>query len=84
MAKNILETPFWKVALRFIITFLIVIAIMMTIIQYMQYRNFDAVSESIKDGSWVRYVLKKLMVAVIYGIAMTYFSRRREKNNRRR
>lgn len=84
MSKSILEVPFWKVALRFTITFLIVIALMMSVIQYMQYRNFDAFTESIDDGSWVVYVLKKIAIALVYGVSMTYFSRRREKNNVRK
>lgn len=84
MSKKILEIPFWKVALRFTVVFLIVIAIMMAVIQFMQYRNFDAVSESLEDGTWLSYVLKKVAIAIVYGVSMTYFSRRREKNNLRR
>lgn len=84
MSKKILEVPFWKVALRFTITFLIVIAVMMVIIQFMQYRNFDAVSESLEDGTWVEYILKKVAIAVLYGASMTFFSRRRERNNLRK
>ncbi|WP_139956810.1 hypothetical protein [Flavicella sediminum] len=83
MSNNLLEVPFWKVALRFTLVFLVVIAIIMTLVQFMQYENLDAISESFEDGSWVQYVINKLVFAVIYGAAMAFFSRRRERKNLR-
>ncbi|MFC2109400.1 hypothetical protein ACFLRU_03970 [Bacteroidota bacterium] len=83
MPNNILEVPFWKLALRFTLVFLVVIAIIMTVIQFMQYENLDAVSASFEDRSWVNYVLNKVVLALVYGAAMAFFSRRRERKNLR-
>ena len=81
MEKNILLVPFWKIALRFTLVFIVVFSVMMLLIQYFQYRNFDALSESLSDGSWISYVAQKIGLALVYGVAMAYFSRKKAQNN---
>jgi len=81
MEKNILDLPFWKIALRFSLIFLVVIAIISLIITFVQKGNFHAITNSIQNGSWLRYSITKIAFALVYGIAMAYFSRRKEKRN---
>lgn len=84
MNQNILEVPFWKVVLRFFISFLVLLTIVLTTMTYFRNGNFDAITESINDGSWITFVLYRIGLALVYGIAMTYFSKRKAKNNLRR
>ena len=81
MAQSILDLPFWKIALRFSLVFLIVIAVISSIITFVQYGNFQAITNSIQNGSWLRYSITKIAIALVYGIAMAYFSRKKEKRN---
>lgn len=76
MSKNILEVPFWKVAIRFTISFIVVLGIILTIITYVNQGNLDAISQSLEDGSWKSFLINRLAIAVIYGVAMAFFSRR--------
>lgn len=76
MSKNILEVPFWKVAIRFTISFILVLGIILTIITYVKQGNLNAISQSIEDGSWLPFLLNRLVIAIIYGVAMAFFSRR--------
>tara|TARA_B110000967_G_C18890321_1_gene566883 strand:+ start:756 stop:1013 length:258 start_codon:yes stop_codon:yes gene_type:complete len=84
MTKNILEVPFWKIALRFSILFLGVISLIIALIHYMKYENFSAVSESLEAGTWSAFVSQKIAIAAVYGVSMTYFSRRKEKKKNKK
>ncbi len=84
MSKNILDVPFWKVALRFIISFLILISFALSAITFFKHGDFHTVSDSFDDGTWVKYIFIRIALAIIYGTAMAYFSRKRTKNNLRK
>ena len=84
MKKTILEVPFWKVALRFSLLFLGVISLIFALIHYMQYENFSAVSQSLETGTWSAFVSQNIAFAAVYGISMTYFSRRKEKKKNKK
>ena len=77
MSQDILATPFWKVAARFSISFLLLLTIVLTGAHYFRYNNFDAFTLAINDGSWVKFVMIRIALAIVYGVAMTYFSRKR-------
>lgn len=81
MTQNILKVPFWKVALRFSASFLVLLAVFLTGVSYFKaesYRAFaDVIDASIADGSYVNFVLSKVAIAIVYGIAMAYFSRKK-------
>ncbi len=83
MAKNILEVPFWKLAIRFSIIFLLVISFILTLLTFMKNENLHAIPQSIEDGSWFTYVLNRVLLAIIYGVSMAYFTRRKERQNLR-
>lgn len=81
MNQNILAVPFWKVAIRFTISFLVLLTLFLSGVSYFKAESqtafIDTIKESIADGSYIQFVLSKILVAIIYGIAMTYFSRKK-------
>lgn len=79
MAKNITETPFWKVAVRFSISFLVLLTIVLSTATYFKDGNFNAISKSLQDGSWLKFVLIRIAIAIVYGSAMAYFSRKKAR-----
>ncbi len=79
MTQNILETPFWKVALRFSVSFLVLLTIVLSTATYFKDGNFNALSTSLQDGSWLKFVLIRILIALVYGMAMAYFSIKRAK-----
>ncbi len=79
MTQNILETPFLKVALRFSVSFLVLLTIVLSTATYFKDGNFNALSTSLQDGSWLKFVLIRILIALVYGMAMAYFSIKRAK-----
>lgn len=79
MNQNILEVPFWKVALRFTVSFLVLLTLVLTGATYFKNGNLEAINESVADGTWTQFVLTRVAIGIVYGVAMTYFSRRRAK-----
>lgn len=79
MAQNITETPFWKVAVRFSISFLVLLTIVLSTATYFKDGNFNAISVSLQDGSWLKFVLIRIAIAIVYGAAMAYFSRKKAR-----
>lgn len=81
--NNILEVPFWKVALRFSSSFLVLLAIFLTAVSYFKAENYEAfasvIDTSIEDGSYVQFIGSKILVAIVYGVAMAYFNIKKAK-----
>ncbi|MGB2128859.1 MAG: hypothetical protein ACPHXR_05210 [Flavicella sp.] len=84
MSKNILNIPFWKLALRYSLVFIVVIAVLLTIISLIENGNFNAIKQSINDGSWKSYAINRIVLAVVYGVAMAFFSKRKARNLNKR
>lgn len=83
MSKGLLERPFWKVSLRFSLLFLGALLSILTLVHYVQNKNLDAVTQSLKEGTWKRFVIQKTSLSLIYGISMAYFLRKKEKNRQK-
>lgn len=79
MSQYILDVPFWKVALRFTVSFLLLLTLVLTGAAYYRFGNLDAINESIADGTWTKFVFIRILMGIIYGVAMAYFSRKRAK-----
>jgi len=79
MNQDILKTTFWKVAARFSISFLLLLTIVLTGAHYFRYGNFDDFNQALNDGSWIKFVMIRIVIAIVYGVAMAYFSRKRAK-----
>ncbi len=79
MSKNILALPFWKLSLRYSVTFIVVISILLTVLSFIENGNLNAISESLHDGSWQPYTLNRAVLSIIYGASMAFFSRRKAR-----
>lgn len=76
---NILKVPFYKVAIRFTFSFLVLLGIVLSAAEYFRNGNMDAMNEAMLDGSWVKFVLIRVAIGIVYGVAMAYFSRNKAK-----
>jgi hypothetical protein len=79
MNQNILEAPFWKVTARFTVSFLLLLTLVLTGATYFRFGNLDAINDSIADGTWSKFVFIRVGLGIVYGVAMTYFTKKREK-----
>lgn len=81
--NNILKVPFWKVALRFTLSFLVLLTIFLAGVEFFKAENYrafaDIIDASITSGAWVNFVLSKIAIAIVYGVAMAYFSIKKAK-----
>lgn len=81
MTQNILDVPFWKVAIRFSVSFLVLLAVFLTGVSYFKAESYEtftaAIDASIADGSYISFAASKVAIAIVYGIAMAYFSRKK-------
>lgn len=76
---NILKVPFYKVAIRFTFSFLVLLGIVLSAAEYFRNGNMDAMNAAMLDGSWVKFVLIRVAIGIVYGVAMAYFSRNKAK-----
>ncbi len=78
--KKVAETPLWKLAIRFMISFGIILAVVLTIAELIKNGNLNAVSESIKNGTWTTFIVIRLAIITGYGFAMAFLTKRKAKN----
>jgi hypothetical protein len=77
--KDIRKEPTWRLALRFGVIFIIVVIIIQAIWEFFASGNLNAVTESIDNGQWVSYVISKIVLGVVYGFTMAYFTKKNAK-----
>lgn len=77
--RSIHKEPFWRLALRFGIVFIIVILIIQLIWELISSGNLNAISESFNNGKWVVYVISKVVLGIVYGVTMAFFTKRNAK-----
>lgn len=77
--RNILKEPFWRLTVRFGIIFVIVVIIIQLIWELFSAGNLNAVTESFQNRSWITYAISKLILGLVYGATMAYFTKRNAK-----
>lgn len=77
--RDILKEPFWRLALRFGIIFIVVVIIIQLIWEFFSSGNLQAVAESFQNGKWLPYAISKVVLGAVYGIAMAFFMKRKAK-----
>lgn len=77
--RDIQKEPFWRLALRFGIIFIIVVIIIQLIWEFFASGNLNAVSESFQNGKWVPYTISKIVLGLVYGLTMAFFMKRKAK-----
>ena len=77
--RSIRKEPFWRLTIRFGIVFIIVVIIIQLIWEFFSSGNLKAIPESIQNGQWITYILSKLIIGIVYGVTMAYFTKRNAK-----
>ncbi len=75
--RKIRNAPFWKLAVRSGITFMIVVVVIQIIMEFFKEGNLNNVPKSLTDGTWIQSVINLLIIGVVYGVTMTLI----QKNN---
>jgi len=77
--RSIRKEPFWRLALRFGIVFILVILVIQLIWELVSSGNLQAIPDSFKTDKWIVYVISKLILGVVYGVTMAYFTKKNAK-----
>jgi phosphotransferase system glucose/maltose/N-acetylglucosamine-specific IIC component len=75
--RRIRKAPFWKLAVRYGVIFMIVVVIIQAVMEIFKSGNFNKISESLSDGTWVQFVINILILGIVYGVTMALI----QKNN---
>lgn len=75
------KEPIWRLALRFGSIFIIVVIIIELIWEFFSSGNLIALRESFQNGKWITYFISKLLLGLVYGFTMAYFTKRNAKTN---
>lgn len=78
--QAVAESPLWKLALRFMISFGFILAIVFTAAELFKHGNLNAIPESFKNGTWITFIGIRLTVIVAYGFIMAYLTKNKAKN----
>lgn len=78
--QKIVNTPLWKLAIRFMISFGFILAIVFIAAELFKNGNLNSISESFKDGSWVTFVAIRAAIIVGYGFVMAFLTKSKAKN----
>jgi len=74
--RKIVKEPFWKLALRFGTVFILVVVIIQLAWEFFSSGNLNKISESLDNGQWISYTFSKVIVGMVYGIVMAFFTKR--------
>ena len=74
--RKIRKTALWKLALRFGVIFIVVVVIIQLIWEFFSSGNLNAINISFKNGHWVTYLISKLLLGLVYGFTMAYFTKK--------
>ncbi len=78
--QKVANTPLWKLALRFMISFAAILAIVLAAAELFRSGNLNAISQSIKNGTWITFVGIRLAIITGYGFVMAFLTKRKAKN----
>ena len=78
--QKVNNTPLWKLALRFMISFSVILTIVLTIAELVKSGNLNAISESLNDGTWVTFVGIRFAIITAYGFVMAFLTKKKAKN----
>ncbi|MDO3695833.1 hypothetical protein QVZ41_13365 [Wenyingzhuangia sp. chi5] len=78
--KKIASTPLWKLAIRFMISFGFILAIVFTAAELFKNGNLNAISESFEDDTWIPFVATRVAIIIGYGFVMAFLTKSKAKN----
>ena len=77
--RDIRDEPFWRLAVRFGVVFIVVVVILQLIWELFSSGNLTAVSESFDNGKYLPYTISKVVLGLIYGVTMAFLMKRKVK-----
>ncbi len=77
--RAIRNEPFWRLALRFGLVFVIVVIIIQLIWEFFSAGNLHVVTESFENGNWISYTISKIVLGIVYGVTMAFLMKRKAK-----
>lgn len=78
--QKVATTPLWKLAIRFMISFAFILAIVLTAAELIKSGNLNAISKSFNDGSWITFIGMRATIITAYGFVMAFLTKRKAKN----
>lgn len=75
--RNLKNVPFWKLALRLGVVFIIIVMIIQLLWELLKTGNFSFITNSFENGSWLDYAVSRLIFGAIYGVVTAYFLKRK-------
>lgn len=78
--KTIVQTPLWKLAIRFMIPLVFLLPILFTAAEFFRSGNLNAISKSFEDGSWLTFVAIRICIIIGYGFIMAFLTKNKAKN----
>ncbi|MGY5351939.1 hypothetical protein ACXGQW_05170 [Wenyingzhuangia sp. IMCC45533] len=78
--QKVAETPIWRLAIRFMISFGAILAVVLTAAELIRNGNLNAIPESFSNGTWITFVGIRLVVITGYGFVMAFLTKRKAKN----
>lgn len=77
--RDIRKEPFWRLAIRFGIIFIIVVIVLQLIWEFFSSGNLNAIPDSFQNGKWLPYTISKIVLGTVYGVTMAFFMKRKAK-----
>ena len=77
--RSIRKVPLWRLALRFGGIFIIVVMLIQLVGEFVSSGNLNAIAASLQNGKWVVFAISKVILGVVYGFTMAYFTKKNAK-----
>lgn len=77
--RSIRKVPLWRLALRFGVIFIIVVLLIQLVGEFVSSGNLNAITASLQNGKWVVFTISKVILGVVYGFTMAYFTKKNAK-----
>ncbi len=77
--RSIRKVALWRLALRFGLIFVIVVILIQLIWELVSSGNLNAITESFQNSKWIVYAISKVILGVVYGFTMAYFTKKNAK-----
>jgi len=74
--RRIRKEPFWKLAIRYAVVFMIVLTIIQVGLEVVNGR-MDELVASFGNWGWVQKAINTLIVGVVYGVTMAFIMKKK-------
>ncbi len=79
---DIQKEPLWRLALQFGIVFIVIVVMIQFVWEVFESGNTKAITESFHNGKWINYLITKILIGVVYGFTMAWYTKKNTKKYR--